>query len=106
MISTRNFSLLPDVTGLCRTLQSMAMLEAVLCPEWELRYYSFNSSWAKGEQMGSMRNGSWDELFAHFGPAGCWLKGFAHECPMTPYRTRRKQVWPGVLDVVPDEFAG
>lgn len=105
MISTRDLSLLPDLDGLRRTLQSMAMLDAILCAEWQFRYYSFNAAWAAGEQMGSMRNGSGDDFFAHFSPAGCWLKGFAHEYPMTPYRTNPKRVWPGVLAAVPDEFA-
>jgi len=82
------------------------MLDAILCPEWQFRYYSFNAGWAPGEQMGSMRNGSGDELFAHFGAAGCWLKGFAHENPLSPYRENPKRVWPGVLDNVPGEFAG
>lgn len=83
----------------------MAMLDAILCPEWQFRYYSFNANWADGEQVGSMRNGSGDDFVAHFGPAGCWLKGFAHESPMTPYRLRSKKVWRGVLDHVPEEFA-
>ena len=55
MISTRDLSLLPDVARLRQTLQAMAMLDAVLCPEWQFRYYSFNAAWAAGEQMGSMR---------------------------------------------------
>lgn len=106
MISTRDLSLLPDVDGLRRTLQAMAMLDAILCPEWQYRYYSFNSAWAQGEQMGSMRNGSGDDFFAHFSSAGCWLKGFAHEYPLSPYRDDgSKRVWPGILDAVPEEFA-
>ena len=105
MISTRDLSLLPDVDGLRRVLQSMAMLDAILQPEWEYRYYSFNSAWSAGEQMGSMRDGSGDEFVAHFGPAGCWLKGFAHEYPMTSYREQPPRPWPGVLDGVPAEFA-
>jgi hypothetical protein len=105
MISTRDLSRLPNVDGLCRTLQSMAMLDAVLCPEWEYRYYSFEAAWAAGEQVGSMRNGSGDDFFAHFGPAGCWLKGFDHESPMSPYRESQQRPWPGVLDAVPAEFA-
>jgi len=105
MISTRDLSLLPDVHGLRRTLQSMAMLDAILCPEWQYRYYSFNAAWATAEQMGSMRNGSGDDFFVHFGPSGCWIKGFAHEAQMTPYRENPARVWPGVLDAVPHEFA-
>lgn len=99
MISTRDLSRLPDVDGLRRLLQSMATLDAILMPEWEHRYYSFNAGWGDGEQMGSMRNGSGDDFFAHFTAAGCWLKGFAHEYPMSPYREDPPRAWPGVLDV-------
>lgn len=105
MISTRDLSQLPDVDGLRRLLQSMAMLDAVLCPEWQFRYYSFNSKWSRGEQLGSMRNGCGDDFFALFNEHGCWLKGFAHEAAMSPYCQQPPQVWPGVLDAVPAEFA-
>src|SRR5690349_3975316 len=64
MISTRDLSRLPDVDALRRLLQNMAMLDAILSPEWEYRYYSFNSKWARGEQMGSMRDGCGDDFFA------------------------------------------
>jgi hypothetical protein len=105
MIGTRNLSGLPDVDAVRRLMQSLAMLDAVLCPAWEDRYYSFNAVWSAGGQMGSMRNGQGDDFFARFSAAGCWLKGFAHESPMTPYRKRPPQVWRGVLDDVPDAFA-
>jgi hypothetical protein len=82
----------------------MAMLDAILCPEWQYRYYSFKAAWSAGEQLGSMRNGSGDDFFAHFSAAGCWLKGFAHEYPMTSYRESPPRPWPGVLDDVPVEF--
>lgn len=105
MISTRDLSLLPDVDDLRRLLQSLALLDAILSPEWQFRYYSFNAAWGTGEQMGSMRNGCGDDFFAHFSPAGCWLKGFAHEYPMSLYRRKPSRPWPGVLDTVPVEFA-
>jgi hypothetical protein len=106
MISTRELTLLPEVDGLRRLLQSLAMLDAILCPEWEHRYYSFNAAWADCEQMGSMRNGSGDDFHAHFSSAGVWIKGFAHEYPMSPYRVRPPRPWPGVIDGVPAEFSG
>lgn len=105
MISTRALASLPDVDDLRALLQSMAMLDAVMSPAWDSRYYSFNARWSRGERMGSMRNGQGDDLFALFNAAGCFLKGFAHEAPMSPYRFRPKRVWPGVLDGVPAEFA-
>ncbi len=106
MISTRDLSRLPSPEALRRAMQSMAMLDAILCPDWQGRYYSFDSHWAAGQQMGSMRDGSGDECLAHFGPAGCWIKGFAHESPMSPFRKTPPGAWPGIYDTVPAEFAG
>jgi len=55
------------------------MLDAILSPEWEYRYYSFNSGWGPGEEMASMRNGSGDDWFLLLDSAGAALKGFTHE---------------------------
>ncbi len=101
MISTRDLSGLPDIDALKRLMQSMAMLDAILSPEWDSRYYSFNAKWSEGEQMGSMRDGCGDDLFALFTDRGCFLKGFAHEAEMTPYKRKPKRVWPGVFDRLP-----
>jgi hypothetical protein len=106
MNSTRALSQLPDIAGLRKLLQSLAMLDAILCREWEDRYYSFNAHWDADEQLGSMRDGSGDDFFALFNAAGCFLKGFAHEAPMSPYALDAPVVWPGVLEGVPKEFSG
>jgi hypothetical protein len=105
MISTRDLSLLPDIEGLKVLSQSLAMLDAIIYPEWEYRYYSFNCRWAPNQAMASMRNGSGDEYFALFSSAGVILKGFAHESLMSPYANDRHSTWPGVLDNVPKVFS-
>lgn len=51
-----------------------------------------------------MRDGEGDHFFALFNTYGCFLKGFAHESAMSPFRAA-KQVWPGVLEGVPPDFA-
>lgn len=78
-ICTSNLSKLPSPENLRRLFQSLAMLDAILSPEWEYRYYSYNTHWDKNESMGSMRNGSGDDLFVLFTARGCFLKGFSHE---------------------------
>ena len=93
----------PDV--LKRIMQSLAMLDAILEEEWEYRYFSFNAHWAPETQMGSMRNGQGDDLFAVFDPAGCFVRGFDHESPMSPWRSTPPRIWPGVLDNVPVVFS-
>jgi hypothetical protein len=52
---------LPPPEQLRRLCQSLAMLDAIFSPEWQYRLYSFNSRWAKGEMMASMRDGQGDE---------------------------------------------
>jgi hypothetical protein len=105
-ISTRNLSELPDPGSLEKLSQSIAMLDAIMCPEWEYRYFSFNASWdsSKKERMASMRNGQGDHYFLLFSPSGAILKGFNHEAAMSPWRRKPKALWPGVLDNVPSVF--
>src|SRR3954465_12815096 len=105
MISTRDLSSPPDIDGLERLSQSLAMLDAIISPEWEYRYYSFDGTSTPGEAMASMRNGEGDEYAIFFTSAGAILKGFAHEASMSPYANEDGSVWPGVLDDIPAVFS-
>jgi len=100
MISTRDLHELPDIPGFRRLTRALATLDALLSPEWEYRYYSFNSHWAEGEMMASMRNGSGDQWFALLSSAGVALHGLAHESPIFRLDSR----WPGIFDSLPSEF--
>lgn len=91
MISTRDLSLLPDLDGFRRLTRSLAALDAVICPGWEYRYYSFDARWADGEMMASMRDGSGDQWFAIICTAGTALHGLAHEAPC--YQPDQPQPW-------------
>lgn len=71
--------LLPDIDSLRRRSQALAMLDAIMSPAWENRYYSFNAMWSDEEAMGSMRNGNGDNWFILFGNFGTGIKGLAHE---------------------------
>jgi hypothetical protein len=104
MISTRNVYQLPEIDVLEKLTQSLAMLDAIIQRDWEGRYYSFNSKWDVREQMASMRNGQGDSWFCVFGEAGAFLKGFDHEAQMSSWHDGPRDVWPGVLDQVPDAF--
>ncbi|WP_307675738.1 hypothetical protein [Streptomyces sp. V4I2] len=93
---------LPGIRTLRDHCRSMAMLEAILSPDWDNRYYSFDAHWSDGEEVASMRNGSGDEFSVVFSAAGAYVRGFAHESPMSPYVGDGP--WPGVLDEVPEVF--
>lgn len=100
MISTRDLRNLPDIPSFRRLVRALAMLDAILSPEWEYRYYSFDSHWAPGQSMASMRNGSGDHWFALLCPAGVALHGLAHEAALY----RMDDPWPGIFDALPTEF--
>jgi hypothetical protein len=54
--------------------QKIALLDLLLSPEWEYRYYSFNNNWAENQKMASMRNGSGLEYFILFENNNCGIK--------------------------------
>ncbi len=104
MVLQNRLATLPDIESLKRLSQSLAVLDTIMSPEWESRYYSFNSKWGKGEMMASMNNGSGDEYFILFNSHGAIIKGFAHESPMSLYADESDGPCPGALDNVPDDF--
>lgn len=80
--------MLPDIPNLVRISKAIAMLDAILCQEWEHRYYSFNSFWNKddpSEMMASMRDGTGNHYFIWFMREGAAIKGYSHESVLNPY---------------------
>src|SRR5687767_7641093 len=104
MISSQNLSELCPPEQLCKLMISLAILDEIMSPEWEYRYYSFDPKWAENLEMASMCNGSGDEFFIVFSPVGAVIKGFAHESPMSPYRIENPSeldIWPGIYNQLP-----
>lgn len=104
MISSRKLDELSDIDDLKKLLKSLAALELIMSPEWESRYYSFNSKWDEYEQMGSMRNGMGDEYFIWFNKAGCFIKGFDHESEMSSWSTEDQLPWPNIYKGIPEQL--
>lgn len=104
MISSRSLRELPNIDELKRISQSLALLDAILMPDWEYRFYSFDANWSDDEMLASMRNGSGDSYFILFNSSGAIIKGYAHESAMAAHSAETGEVWPGVLDQVPPEF--
>jgi hypothetical protein len=100
--STRDPDALPPPAALERLCRRLALLDAVLSPVWDFRYYSFDGSWDPeiGQRLGSMRNGQGDEWFAVFqevdGRPAVFLRGFAHGAPVRNP--------PGLYEGVPEAF--
>lgn len=92
-----NTSVIPPLNVMRSRFQSLAMLDAILMPDWELRYFSFNTKWGIDEMMASMRNGEGDGYFFLFCNGEVIGKIFCHDTPET--ETPRQ-----ILANVPSKF--
>jgi len=100
-ISTSTPEKLPGIEDLRRLTKSLAMLDAILSPDWEYRFYSYNAKWGPGEEMASMRNGCGDDWFLLFDGNGAALKGCVHEYPLADDRAFAALI----QEVVPPAFS-
>lgn len=89
---------LPGIQELRDHCRSLAMLDAILSPEWEYREYSFDAHWAPGQEMASWRNGSGDDYAIVFTSDGAYLRGYSQGCGLGADT-------PGMTDGVPEVFA-
>lgn len=94
MISIRNLKELPDIAKLKQICKAIALLDAIISPEWEYRYYSYSSIWDEGEECATMRDGSGDEYLILFNQYGAVINGLAHEAE--PWETNK--------NIIPKEF--
>lgn len=54
------------IPSLKNLLKALATADAIIQPEWEHRYFSYDSSWGDDEEMASMRDGTGGHWFVHF----------------------------------------
>lgn len=99
MISTENYSSLPDRHKLKAICRSISVIDAILSEDWLDRYYTYNSKWADGEEFGGMKNGEGDELLILFRNDGCVINGMTHE-----YYPKDKSKLTAGLPKIYDEF--
>lgn len=93
---------LPNIATLKARSQAIALLDAILSPEWGDRNYSYNCRWADGQELASMLDPAGDDYFIVFSAGGAFVKGFAHESSMSPWREQPMRLWPGILDNLPE----
>ncbi|GAA4018438.1 hypothetical protein GCM10022408_35260 [Hymenobacter fastidiosus] len=77
MLSTQNSTALPDEIALQRICKALAVLDAIISPEEEYRYHTYDAHWGEGEQVFQMNDGEGDQLLVLFRPEGCVINGYA-----------------------------
>ncbi len=124
-ISTQNLEGIPEISTLKNLCKSISALEAIICREWESRYYSYQNNWdvELKEEYFEMRNGQGDQFSILFSKFGAIINGYDHESEMANWEeieidqkgflkkmfgkkeTEMKQnIWKGVIENVPTEF--
>lgn len=99
MISTKDYTFLPDAQKLKSICKAISVLDAILSQEWEYRYYSYNNNWSDHEEFFEMRDGSGDQMLVLFTQNDCVINGFAHE-----YKQQDKQKLTENLPPIFNEF--
>lgn len=86
-------------------LLASSILDTVLCGNPVIRYHNYQPNRLPGVDVGWLDHGSGDEVYCFFDRQhGCLIKGFDHESAMSPHAQDEFQVWPGVLDEVPQRL--
>jgi hypothetical protein len=90
----------PDPRTLGNRAMALAMLDAIICPEFQYRYFTYDATWAIDEQVAVMRNGDGDHWFLHLSSSGAALKGYVQELPRGEPRAMAIEV----QRCVPEQF--
>ncbi len=56
------------IESIRKKMKILALADAIIEPEWQYRYFSYNSKWSDEEEMASLRDGCGGEWFL-------WLSG-------------------------------
>jgi hypothetical protein len=96
---------LPALSRFRELCIAAATLDAIIMPDWQLRYFSFDSQWGSGEEMASCRNGSGSHHYCLFSEAGCFLKGFSPDSQLNLPSSRGDNQRDWHIENVPDALA-
>jgi hypothetical protein len=78
MLSTKTLSSFPDQKTIQKICKSVSVLDAILCQDWEFRYFSYQSDWAEYEEFCEIRNSSGDHTLILFREDGCVINGYSN----------------------------
>ena len=82
----------PDAHILGNRAMALAMLDAIICPEREYRYFHFDAERSDGARLGAMRNGDGDHWLLHLSENGALLKGYVQHLARGEARAMAREV--------------
>ncbi len=94
--SAKNLSALPEPDRLKALCQSLALLDLILQPDFDARYFSFDPAWGRREELASMRDGEGGEYYVWFSKAGAVIRGFALHAPAARTPAEARNIFRGL----------
>lgn len=91
---------LPEPLELERRSIILAALDALHSPEDEYRLYDYRPG-RQGRRIASMNDGSGNDYNIVFAEGGTVIRGFDHECEISPWGSADGSLAPGLLDGFP-----
>lgn len=92
---------LPHPRLLGQRAMALALLDAIICPEVEYRYFTYDPQFAVGQHVAAMKNGEGDHWYLHLSRTGAIVKGHVKDLPRGSARAMALQA----QAVVPEDFA-
>ncbi|MFJ8012567.1 hypothetical protein [Streptomyces sp. NPDC096339] len=94
---------LPDTETLRDRCRALAALEVLMDGRYG-RHFDYDPAWGPGTEAALMNNAAGAEYAVLFTPDGVFGRGFDHESSMSPYTNENMELWPGLVDTLPDVF--
>ena len=92
---------LPHPRLLGQRAMALALLDAIICPEVEYRYFTYDPAFAAGQHVAAMKNGEGDHWYLHLSAAGAIVKGHVQDLPRGEARAMALHA----QAMVPEDFA-
>lgn len=77
---------LPHPRLLAQRAMALALLDAIICPELDYRYFTYDPAFGAGQHVAAMRNGEGDHWYLHLSAAGAIIKGHVKDLPRAQAR--------------------
>ena len=108
MITTRSLGELPHPARLREVCQAIALLDEIIEPQFDMRYFSYDVDWDAREELASMRDGEGSFFFVWFSPHGVVIRGYDKESAAAKEPPSQSDLFEGLptaLDAVRTEPA-
>jgi hypothetical protein len=103
MIISDHFKEIVPPQELLKRLLAYAKIDIIMAPDpdkYHIRIYHYDKDWLKNGHFFKIDDSGGDHYYVMFSSDGCIIKGFDHECELSPY------IFDDEDEPLPDDIAG